>query len=101
VSSALLKILVDNTSAYVVTVARSIEEGIKMAKLTSLDQCADRIEAACLVLQPTAFMAIADRLRRNEIDLHALSHMRREADRLIEGLNAVERILAEYQGRTG
>ncbi len=70
-----------------------------MAQLEHLDQCADRIEAARLGLSDSYFLARAAELRRGEVNLHSLSHMRREAERLLEGLKAIDKIVAKHQGR--
>lgn len=67
--------------------------------LKSLDECADRIEAASQGLRPSLLCAIADRLREGQIDILGLSALRREAERLLEGLKSVDRVVAEEQGR--
>jgi hypothetical protein len=67
--------------------------------LKSLDECADRIEAAGLHLRPAAFDRVASALRNGNIDILTLSTLRREAERLVEGLKSIDRIVAVEQGR--
>lgn len=70
-----------------------------MSKLEHLDQCADRIEAARLNLTDSVFFNRAAELRRGEVNLLALDNLRREAERLLEGVKAIDRIVAKAQGR--
>lgn len=67
--------------------------------LKSLDECADRIEAASLHLRPTTFDTVAGALRHGHIDILTLSALRREAERLLEGLKSIDHIVAVEQGR--
>lgn len=67
--------------------------------LKSFDECADRIEAAGLGLRPETFSAIAYQLRAGDLPILSLSHIRREAERLLEGLKSVDRLVAVEQGR--
>ena len=67
--------------------------------LKTWDDCADRIEAAALYFDRYTLTTYAERVRRGQIDVLALSQMRREAERLVEGLKSLDRLVAGAQGR--
>jgi hypothetical protein len=62
--------------------------------LTTLAECADRIEAGTFYFRDNVGIMprIARELRNGSIDVLGLETMQREARRLLEACNAIERI---------
>jgi hypothetical protein len=68
--------------------------------LKSLEECADRIEAARLGLGDSVLLNRSAELRRNEVNLLAIGNLRREAERLLEACKSVDKILADHINET-
>lgn len=67
--------------------------------MKTFDECADRIEAGELFFDGKRLTAIAAQLRKGEYHVLTIGYLRREAERLVDACKAIDRIVAEQQGR--